>query len=510
MKQKQVSLEKDELEGLFQKQGKYHSYMRSCVEQSAKQALVLLGMQGFVIYDSQANNTKPFLGPPVHNYGKYILPYGYEDVFDIFPDSEDVVYNISYAITKPVIDIGMQSHPNVPDYPFGKTKLVSEPMLFNPIYKNTLGNSLSNPITPLCDYHGGNRANITGAIFSCENYDSKNVNDHNSIQEYVEAYVSQHTKECVRFEDMPELDNLSVEKGNVTTEVVYTQESVHVSTSFSIEIARGTYMAVIEVESLDVDLEVRLKKLYELFVRLIEKEINDIFFDIQGHAQTVTGCKDLITGRQTFCLKDGMKVYKYTDVCLSSGLCSEGKYDDVLVIEDSESLINGKSYLIFAAIENRVPALDLVRQEEEMEPGYEAYDYYIDIEDDPYLRIYPYGYDPDEDSHIPHGYMGGDYTYGGWLEDYEEICISPSQCVDMNADAIDRNTGDYFHLTSSTEYVSTGRNASYDLTQNDLGPHVTKVQVCDNEGLCDHQELWIFVTNCSVSNDCPLQVGIIT
>ena len=454
-------------------------------------------MQGGVIYDHQANDTKPFLGPPNYDYGKYILPFEHDDVFDLVLDEDTLTYNVSYAIYKPDLTLGLSSHPAVPDYPYGKVVLTEDPTIYNRTYKNPFGNSLVDPITPLCDYHGRNRPNITGAIYSCETYDSKREQDHKSIQEYLEAYIGQHTSECVDFNKIPELSNATVQKGNVTAQIVFTQDYVYVSVDFPVVVSKGSYSETVHIQNLDLQLNVRLKKIYELLKRLVEEDVNNIFFDIQNHADTLKNCKDLITGTLTQCLKSGMKVYKYRDVC-STELCTDscdGCYDDILVIQDNESLVNGQPYLFFAAIENRKPALDLVRQNDTIEGSFIGYDYVVNVSGT--LAIDPYGYDPDEDDMVPHGYMNGLYYYGWWNEDYtEELDLIFASHEAFWLAPENYTTRDYSYpalFSTSSDYVDTERNASIQTVDTDIGPHVVKVEVCDNAGECDYQSVNVVV-----------------
>ena len=134
--------EKEEVEGLFSKQGKYYGYVSSCVQQSAKSALVLAGTQGGVIYETQAPGTKKYKGPSDYSYGQYILPFPYEDVYSL-GDEDEFIYEVSYSIFRPDLSLGLDNHPNIPEYPYGNVLLVSDPSIYGS-YINPFGNILTN------------------------------------------------------------------------------------------------------------------------------------------------------------------------------------------------------------------------------------------------------------------------------------------------------------------------------------------------------------------------------
>ncbi len=471
---------------MFEKQGKYHGYVLSCVDQALKNGVFLVGMQGGAIYDYEAKGGKHYLGPGNgYPYGKYILPYRYDGV----------IYNVSYGIVSP--QLGSLYHPDIPFYPYGLTKLVSNPKIISPFYVNVFGNFPSSPLTPLCDYHGSNRRELSDTV-ACETYDSRNVHDTNSVQEYLERYIENYTMGCVNLKSLPELAGSNIRKGNITANVTFGESHVFADVTIPIFIELGNVKTVIQLKDFQVRLNVRLKKIHELVSHLIENDVNNIFFNIVRDASSVDNCKD-ITGGNAPCLKPGMQVVKKSNVCLDTGLCTEGKYDDVLIIKDSESLIDGRPYVFQIAIENRPPALDLIRTE--VGTGSYNYDYVVFNGDE--IVIKPVGIDPDEDQHNALGFMDNLYNYYGWKEDYDEyydpLCgsIYNPDCQIMTADHPHSWSG-------SDDYKDTRRVASYKTNDNDLGVHTVKVEVCDEANLCDYQAVIILVSNSSFvggSND---------
>jgi len=388
----------------FDREGEYYHYIHECTSQAMKNGLFLVGMQAGPIYDYQATGGKHYLGPGSgYPYGQYVIPY----------DHNGKIYNVSYGIVAP--QTGSLYHPVIPYYPYGITKLVSNPKIISPFYVNVFGNFPSNPMTPLCDSFGKNRMELSETVV-CETYDSRNEHDGNCVQEYLERYIENYTMSCIKLERFPELSSYSVKKGNATARITFGESHVMAEVEMPVFIELDDVKSVIKLKDFEVRENVRLKKLHELASHMIDNEVNNVFFNIVRDAGLINDCKD-ITGGNTYCLKDGMQIAKMRNVCLGQGLCIEGNYDDVLTITDYESLMNGRPYVFQFAIENRPPALDLIR--EEIGTGSFNYDYVV-FENE-VIDILPTGIDPDEDQHNSLGYMDHMYNYYGWKEDYGEL-----------------------------------------------------------------------------------------
>ncbi len=463
---------------------KYYTYVESCVDQATREGLILVGMQGGPIYDYEAPGGKAYLGPSNgYPYGKYILPY----------DVDGIVYNVSYGLRMPQLGSTYTYHPDIPFYPYGLAKLVSNPKVINPRFTNMFGNFPGEPpMPPLCDYFGQNRPGQTLSV-SCERYDSTSPASKDSIQEYLESFIANRTLRCITLEKLPELSDQDIVKGPVTANVTFGEDHVFVDVQVPLKIKLSMFKSVIQIKDIHVSYPVRLKKIYELASHLIVRDSNDIFFNIVTDASTLNDCKD-ITGGNAACLKPGMKVSKISDPCTSSGLCTSGNYDNILVIQDNDSRINGIPYQFQVAIQNRPPALDLISKE--VGSGSFYYDYITFLGDT--ITIDPKGYDPDENQHNSQGFMDNYYYYEGWRQDYYDVfkldrCtynqLTDESCLDKVEVAPD-------NWASSALYQSTKRMASYKTTKTDLGVHKLKVKVCDEDpNSCDWQIVVIFVLN---------------
>jgi len=456
---------------------KYDTYFGGCMEQATRESLELAGMQGGVIYDFQASDTKYFFGPTNgYPYGRYMIPYTYKDI----------QHNVSYGITMP--RLGTQFHPNLPLYPYGLTNLVTNPKVLNPSYINTLGNYPKNPMTPLCDYYGNNRRELSDET-ACETYDSKSESDHNSIQEFLQTYIENRSINCIRLESIEGLNKYDVTMGNITANVTFGEHHVEANIVFPIKIKISRLTSELLLEKFHVKYNVRLKKIHELVSHLIERDVNNVFFDIVRDAPTVNDCKD-ITGGNSVCLKPGMSIHKINNVCLGTGLCETGNYDDILFIVDNNSTLDGLDYIFQFAIQNRPPALDLIKEVEGIGSYYFDYITYVGEE----IVIEPTGIDPDEDQHNSNGEMDYTYFYYGWKETQDAYFDCPAGGCDIYDESFVVTYDDPVHnWTTSAMYIDTQRSASYTTEVQDLGVHKVKIEVCDESSTCDMQIIKILV-----------------
>jgi hypothetical protein len=475
---------------------KYNARVKQCVEESAKEGIYLIGIQGGVIYNYQAAGGKQYLGPPNYNYGEYVLP---------LKDEKGIIQNVSYGIKNSVID---NYHPNIPLYPYGYTRLVSDPKIYDPSYINPFGNSPEpGPFVPLCDYNGENSPKRSKMHFACDSYDATNLYIHNSVQEYLEAYIAAKTEECADFSIYTDIPDNGISKGKAVVNITFSDSYVTVDVSYPINISYKDGASSILLDKHTVSIRSRLKLIHELARHLIDREVNDIFFDMIRDASTLNNCNSN-TGGTVLCLKNAMVVSKIVNPCLSMEQCSNGgKYDDIFLISDSTSKFNNKPYIFQFAVENRAPALDLLRQAN-LDPGL-GFDYIVYLGNN--LTIDPTGYDPDEEGHNSRGFMSSVYTYSLWKESYNDVYKK----IDCNLNAANKdfckNHPDQAFIqdplsqpksfTKSGLYLATGRMTSYRVNESDTGLHKLRVDVCDQEGLCDYQVLSVLVADLNGSTN---------
>lgn len=490
---KELTREKEELSDLFTTQGKYAGYMQSCLDLTTTQGIALLGMQGGVIYDYQAKGTKPFLGPRKYDYGQYVLPLEWDDAFDLFPEITTAIFNVSYGIYAPDLSLNLEGHPPVPDYPYSTVKLVEDPTQIASMYTNVFGNVIKDPLPPLCDTNGANSPLQPGAVASCETYDSKRDLDNDNIQEYLEIYIARAFEDCVALESLPEFQNTSIHVGNISVIVTFSPTALSIKAEYPLVATIEGKQATLSLQTFYTTANVRLKQIHELVARLIESDVNNIFFNIVRDANTLIDCKELGKEADTVrCLKEGMTVTRLRDVCQGTGLCKKyGSYDDIIMIQDNKSILNGKPFVFVFAIQNRYPALDIIYQHNENCAGdfYSNYDIVVERDAQDTIEIDPYGYDPDEDYHGDKDFMEDRYLYAGWKEDYDK------ENYNSETGEIERGVTAPKAFSTSDLFKTTKRQATYTPQETDLGPHILQVHVCDNEGHCDFQNVDILVIN---------------
>jgi hypothetical protein len=480
----EFTAERAEIEDLFTTQGKYSGYMQACLDTVTNHGIALVGMQGGVIYEHQASSTKPFLGPRKYDYGQYVLPFEYDDIYDLYPNSDTVIFNVSYGIYAPDLEDNTAGHPNIPEYPYGLLTLVQDPSKISKTFTNVFGNVIRDPMPPLCDYNGANSPLQKKSVYSCETYDSQRQSDNDNIQEYLEAYITEAFETCVDLESLPEFSNTSITAGNITVELTMAPTSMTVKADYPIVATTHGEQATLSLQTFHTMVNVRLQQIHELTTRLIDEDVNNIFFNIVRDANELTTCKEPGSPTESArCLKEGMEIVKYRDICQQLDLCKKyGQYDDVVAITDEESIINGKPFMYVFAIQNRVPTLDYIYNDASLTEA--DYDWVVTAGDD--IKISPYGYDPDEDQHSELDFMESRYIYALWKEDYDEP---------YGADRDINPAADRFTTSSLWTTAASPREASYttDPGDYDKGSHTLQVQICDNEGLCDYQNVRILV-----------------
>lgn len=483
-----VNAKQQQFEQLFLDKGKYSAYIKSCLAQATKQGLFLVGEQGGVIYASQT------LGGKIENVQttKY---YNHSGVL------------VHYATTAPIVSISGTSK-KVPEYPF-KTSLIVpgfEPFLnmdssvYGYIYPDTPFTGLisNDPFIPLCDRFGPNSHASPGNA-QCGNapkmYDTTSQSDHNSVQEYLQKYISQKTNDCIKIENLPELSGFDIKKENVHVDVTLSESTVVSTLNMSISMSLDQSLPKIKIEGIKVETDVRLRQIFELLATSVQEDNKNIFFETNDAALlTICGQNAAMP-----CLKPGMIVER---VLLPSK-------DTILRITDTESLIDGKPYKYQVVMANRYPALDYTKAQKGNCKGITFQSKNVDVVlvEGMTLNLEPRAYDPDEDKHIS-DYMGNDaytYSFKSWdgtkfVDGYTKFDkgddLNPA-CIVTDSDSSNLNAFASSIKTCLTPAPApqqfSGRIINYPITEKDVGVHILKINACDYLNQCDWQELQIFV-----------------
>ena len=517
------------------------NYVQICLDDSVKEALTLAGIQGGNIYE----NTNAFginltgvatdwVNRP-NAIGKKGIGINYSNY----------TVNLRYAIFKPVLDNTQSKHPDVPRYPY-EDSLSENPIdsSDNATLINTLGNFLPtyservSSLPFLCSMEGSNYWNVSDVEFSCEpgTYDAANPN---SMQEYIEKYVTNKMKECVDFSVLLVDTGYDVSQGNVTTEVLFGETNVFTTIEYPITLTVAGEAPITQFLLFTSDQKIRLKQIYELAYHMIKKDVRSIFFYMQKDADTLNDCPlyDPInksrTNNSAPCLKPGMNVTKLEDSC---SICTTlGNYSDVIMITDNVSIVNGKPFVFLFAIENRIPVLDYIDESinstshysqylssmygktisgfynktgPENEPRPDNYNIVVDVGQ--FIEIIPLGIDPDDENDpSENSFMRSSYTYSGWKTPDSIYKIDGSEYKNPVTNetgvtvrggvinAINEWNKSYYYLSGYENYtfgeIPQNKDTMVVASPSDVGYHWVRVSITDNEGKTDYQDIKIHV-----------------
>ncbi len=400
----------------------------NCLDKTTEEALLLVGFQGGKLYNYQINN-----GHQIKNFYD-VIPFNYNGV----------IYNVSYGVKAP-INLPFRIPP---DYPYPGS-LVENPVLtFDPIngysqsiyahlfsFQNTsLPTEIRHLLPALCNRLGPNYYKIRGAKQSCETYSSINQ----SVQEYITRYIDQNIQNCINFTSQTTPAYI-ISAGKPSSTVLIGEDDLSISLKYPLEISLKSESSTTKYLDSNTRVKVRLKILHEIASHLIGKhpknypaaDADNIFFDI-----TKDDPNDCYNGRSP-CMLEGIRIFKLRDYCLTNDCNFDNnhyKYSDILIIEDSKSIINGRPYRFQFAIENRRPALDFIDDI---------------ISQSTEVNISALGIDPDEDTLI-------------------------------------------YNFTISTTSKTT--NQGNTTITAPIGIQNLKVVISDNEGLSDYQDVQVRVT----------------
>lgn len=390
----------------------------NCLELTTQEGLFLVGMQGGRIYSFQAKE------------GFQISPSYFYHTYNYTEENPNgTLYNVSYGI-RAQNPINMIS-PDPPDYPYPGSLVVDPINHFNPYHDSVcsqanysgvfLLHNKSNPrlwplIPALCNSKGQNPSSRN----SCEHYAYPGQK---SIQDYLESYIAEKIKACINF-SYYNTSTYSIVYGNATPAITMGDNDLTATLNLSLIVSLKGKPPRTEWLSFATTPKIRFKQSDELAHHLIGQcpsnspyliaDGYNIFFNI-----TRDDPGDCLSGRQP-CKTMGFDAYKIKDYC-SMNNCSKTRhlnYSDLLIIEDSLSMVHDRPYRFQFFVENRRPALDFIDENITANTTYFRYlnttfylnatqiygngyplsdAYNIQMKAGNTVRVYPFGADPDED-----------------------------------------------------------------------------------------------------------------
>ena len=188
----------------------------------------------------------------------------------------------------------------------------------------------------------------------------------NSVQTQIETYIDNNMAACLDFTIFEE-QGFEITINSTNTSIIIGRNDVTIKSKIPITIENPTTNQFTKLDDFSINLDLRLRDIYFFVKDLIDKDIKDIKFDIKE-----------------------LKSDKELSIKLIENVFSN---DDLIIITDKKSLIEGKTYQYIFPRKNRAPALHYIKKTTlEFPQGYEIK--LKDILQDTELKAD----DPDEDN----------------------------------------------------------------------------------------------------------------
>lgn len=475
----------DRIYGDFLRVTSLENFIQTCLEQSTKDAIILAGLQGGKIYDTQATG-----GFRIQNIDE-IIPLDIKD--------GDVVvasYNVSYGIRAPDPD---QTTPEIEsNYPDNRPLDPSPAETFSDLSYDSLfarkEPNVLNPysLTALCNFDGPNYYAIRNASYSCETLSTKNE----SLQQYLRLYIISRTKACVNILQFSGQSQLSVQEGEVDGFIAMGDDDVFVSLRYPLLLSLKNSPPFTRFLDFSYRPKIRLKKLHEWASHTIgfygpsgklpKADAHNIFFnmtkdsplDINGIApDDPHDCMSDSGVLNQPCKLPGFeaaRIYDPLDDALTNPLANyclkpfpdppEGcvrrselyRYSDVVNFTDTLTVLDGRPLSLLFAVENRPPVLGHVG------------DNTVPTGQDFFLRFS--GRDPDD--------INVAYELKGQNCNTPDDTLKPNKA--SNGEVIYESNGDIVYYTENGGIAA---------------DHEFCMVIKDNAGLTDQQKFWVRVTS---------------
>lgn len=239
-------------------------FVASCLDRTAKDAVLLVAKQGGYIYKSQGGTLIDF---DVSDEGKFFV--------------KDKNLRVAYNIKKPWFDIPPRYYSSLPTYPW--EIFPYDPL--NPSEKTFIG------------------------IFGVSSMPSINSSGGpHSIQTQIEAYIDNNINKCLDF-TLFKKQGFKFEISKSSTEVTLGVEDITINSKIPIKVKNKFTKENLELKEFSSNLEVRLSDLYYFVKALVNKDIQKITFDIQDKSNnknsfTVSRINDIYQKDDLIIVKD--------------------------------------------------------------------------------------------------------------------------------------------------------------------------------------------------------------
>lgn len=452
----------------------FNGLIQECLNDALDESLLLLGMQGGVIYKNQGGNFDLDVNAETYKYNN---------------KEYDVVYLSDYFTSQQLMEIQ-------PQYPCLKDDIPKEYpdyLKSKKCYKNFTYNIVDldkyvkfgdfqkldkiDMNLPLCSER--KEINISGLTqFICDKspYDLRNKY---SWEEQIKAYIYSKMELCLDESEEylnEELDSMIEKKGKYNISLVFSEDNVRANLELPLKIGFDKLKTSNNLLSFNAESDVRLKTIYSFIYgsRILLKDYN----------------KDIFVYNNVGIVSEEMKKFLYNFERESNnffkkfgirGIIVSKKYDQagiVIEIIDKNSRINGQPYIFNIRINNRPPALDYIKYF----PS-ENYDVYLHEGDR--LLIKPVAVDPDNDDINQNELI---YSYEILDEDWKwrESSFVSNELYRKGRSGNLTCVHPIYGLVSKTC-------SGFIVNASDRGEHLLRVKVTDQVGESDWQDVRIFV-----------------
>ena len=334
-------------------------YVTTCLEDSLKKGLMLLGEQGGFLYKDQNSIIDWDIPYEEYTHDSITSKVAYQIYSSTMAEqikpfsliTAGPFYYPCFLAGKPewVGHTCYKSYDHTDKwYPFGTT---GEP------------NKTINP--DLCNKY------ISEGPYMCKCTTESNCKY--SIQNQLESFIEYETSICVNFSSFT---TYNVTKGDLKANVTFENSGVNAILEFPITITIKGYQPVIKILDFYAEQPIRFKSVYTIARAIINKDIYDVEFKIkEDSAQLINSFGSLYNG-------------------ISVDLEQIFDYNDIIKITDTKSNIDGKNYTFMFLRENRRPALDYFK-DASPPPNYDMYTIAGGKLD--FSQVVNHAYDPDED-----------------------------------------------------------------------------------------------------------------
>ena len=315
-----------------------------------------------------------------------------------------------------------------------------------------------NTLVKLCDKDGPNRPGVVSEVaHPCLAGTYNNLDTELTIQKQLQEYVVSNMNKCVNlsFYLQNAGHNISLD-GNVTGEVIFGYNGVTFSLVYPLTVRVRNSEPVQKTKSFTAFSKVRFKEIYNLAYTLINKDTADIYFDAEKNYSSL------------YNWAPGMTVMVADNPCVN---CTNGRYDNIIYIQDSKSLIKGEPYVFQFAVKNRRPAIDTNLPS---------------MINSRNVDLQILAADPDDNNVT--------INFTGWRQDFktDSALCADDDCL-HNIDSSNSRSFSPLDWDWNSTMVSDNK-IIRTLEDVDRGDHSMNITVVDEEGLRDWQEIH-FVVN---------------